>query len=438
MKKTLSTILTFLAVISLLSACGNEPTQTNNTSGSAENSSVAAAANDTASTAQPTDPAEVETSPLHTIYFNDCTKSSDATATFFNSITKETKDVPMKKESEDDTSVKYSCEEDTSVYNMAYVTYGDKQSGEFAFNKCVSGWQQTEDNFYPYTEGIGIEEDPQFDDITITGYGCEKKVHVWKPADYDANSSEKYSTVYVLDGQMIAAFGKTSFNPDSHPSVVEQVEAMNLLTGSKTLIVAIESDAQRDVELVPDMELSKSERDAQIPGLDEEKHEENDDEDEDCMTGIQFAHFMANKLVPYIQENYNVYTDARHTAISGNSLGGMEAFYIGVEYPESFGTVGSFSPSLYQFNGDLWKTYLSEKTFGDNSPFIYFYTGPAGVDTDPDVTEMYNRLKEMGYPAENLALHYNENGDHSGISWRSVFSEYLNAIVFRSIKPLQQ
>ena len=102
MKKTLSTILTFLAVISLLSACGNEPTQTNNTSGSAENSSVAAAANDTASTAQPTDPAEVETSPLHTIYFNDCTKSSDATATFFNSITKETKDVPMKKESEDD------------------------------------------------------------------------------------------------------------------------------------------------------------------------------------------------------------------------------------------------------------------------------------------------------------------------------------------------
>ena len=73
------------------------------------------------------------------------------------------------------------------------------------------------------------------------------------------------------------------------------------------------------------------------------------------------------------------------------SLGGLETFYINMEYPEVFGTAGALSPSFWTYDDAAWRSFLGEKDFTDNTPFIYLYTGPAGGDTDPYVTEMYER-----------------------------------------------
>lgn len=74
---------------------------------------------------------------------------------------------------------------------------------------------------------------------------------------------------------------------------------------------------------------------------------------------------------------------------------------------------------------------------GKNTPFIYLYTGPAGGDTDPHVTDMYNRLIKMGFPADKTALSYNETGGHHTNYWCCYFSEFLSALAFRSVEPLQ-
>ena len=332
----------------------------------------------------------------------------------------------------------FSCEGDTSKYNMVYVTSGGKQSMEFAFNKCVSGWCRTDDDFFPYTQGDDIDFTPTFDNVTLSGYGYDKNIHIWKPDDYDASSEEKYSTIYILDGQNIADFGINGIEFKTRPGFIEQVRSMSMETGSKAIIVAVENLDMREYELIPDMEVSKQERkEIAENGLDAGEPVDVD-ADYDAMNGIQFAHFIAKKVVPYVQQNYNVYKDALHTSVQGASLGGMESFYIACEYPDTFGSVGAMSPSFYEFDGETWKEYLSEKSFTDSSPFIYLYTGPAGADTDPDVTDMYERLRDLGYPKEKLALHFNEEGTHSGIFWRSVFSEYLTAMVFQNIEPLQK
>jgi len=433
MKRFLSALLSSVIVIALLASC-----TTDNTTVNSENSPIVSEiqteeVKETAENAENT-----EDNSSHTIYFKDGLKSSKVTATFFNSISGQREDVEMKKISEDDDSFTFSCEGDTASYNMAYITYDDKQTIDFSFNKCVSGWYKTEDNFFPYTEGKEIGITPEFKDVTLTGYGYDKLVHIWTPDDYDASSDEKYSTIYMLDGQNIANFGQSDISPDIHQGVIEQVEAMNLLTGNKAIIVAIDNGGPRNYELVPNIEISSDEREKIcMNGLDATEPVD-EESDYDNMNSVQMAHFIAYKLVPYIQENYNVYNDALHTTITGSSLGGMESFYITMEYPEVFGVVGSLSPSFYQFDGTLWETYLSEKSFGAESPFIYFYTGPVGKDTDPDVTEMYNRLKDMGYPEDKLALHLNENGEHSALCWRSIFSEYLTAFVFQHIEPLQK
>lgn len=102
-----------------------------------------------------------------------------------------------------------------------------------------------------------------------------------------------------------------------------------------------------------------------------------------------------------------------YTAVAGVSLGGLESFYHTMEYPQLFGTAGALSPS-----------------------FLYLYTGPAGGDTDPDVTEMYHGLKKMGYPADKVVLHFNENGGHHTKYWRGIFSEFLTAMMFQRVEPL--
>lgn len=210
--------------------------------------------------------------------------------------------------------------------------------------------------------------------------------------------------------------------------VTEQVKAMVSVTGKKAIVVSIDTygnmrDVNRDDKLVQDF------REFDVPI----------DEGYSKMKGTEFADFVSGTLVPYVQQHYNVYTDTLHNAIAGVSLGGLEAFYyITLEYPEIFGTVGALSPSFLYIDSEVWDHYLSTKSFDENFPFLFFYTGPEGGDTDPDVTQMYSRLLNMGYPEDKLALHFNENGTHSTNCWRNVFSEFLTAMMFQRIEPLQQ
>jgi predicted alpha/beta superfamily hydrolase len=404
MKRRITVILTALILALMLASCGMS-----GQGNSGESAGAKANGN----------------SALHTLYFKDVTQREDVRAVFYNSNTKETAEVKMTASGEDSDGFVYTCEGDASAYNMVKITYGDKHTKEFAFNKCVSGWYDSKDGLLPYTEGEEISYPAQHDEITLTCNGYEKEIHIFKPDDYDADSQEKYASVYVLDGQWMTFLGKEGISLDDSCLVTEQVKAMTSVTGSKAIVSAVDTygnmkDVSRDVELAPDLSKYGAELDRE-------------------MKGNEFAAFVADTLVPYVQEHYNVYTDALHTSIAGASLSGLESFYITMEYPELFGTVGALSPSfLYYDNDEMWRKYLGEKTFDDNSPVLYFYTGPQGGDTDPFVTDMVNRLKDLGYPSDKLILHYNENGGHHVWFWRSVFSEFLEAMVFRSVKPLQQ
>ena len=415
MKKYISVILAAALVSSLFAACGAE-----------KNDETEATTQ-----AQPaTETAKEDSSPIHTLYFRDSAKSSKAVATFFNSDSGKSEEVEMKKIGEDSDSVTFSCEGDTSSYNMAYGICDGKEPerpafNKFAFNKCVSGWYKTEGLLLPYTEGTDIDFSPKFDDVTLTCIDYDKLIHIWKPEDYDPSSDEKYSTIYMLDGDNIVITETDELSGCLF--VPEQVKAMSSSTGNKAIVVAIENVGKRDFELIPNIGNP-------LDGVDFE---------EEGIDGTKFADFVANTVMPYVQKNYNVYTDALHTSVTGASLGGLEAFYIATEYPDKFGSAGSFSPSFWLYDETTWEEYLSKKSFSDSSPFLYFYTGPGmdskkGSDTDPFVSEMYSRLKEMGYPAAKMVLHLNEEGLHDASMWRTVYPEFLNAMVFQRVEPLQK
>lgn len=378
----------------------------------------------------------------HTLYFKDSGKADQAVATFFSSVSGESKDVEMKKISADSDGTTFVCEQDPSVYNMAYVTCGGEKTDRFAFNRCVSGWYKYGHLVLPYTEGEPLDYVPDFKNVTLNGYGYDKTIHIWTPDDYDASSDEKYATVYALDGEnMVIADGADPLAVSS--GMTEQVRSMTAETGQKAIVVTIESIGYiaRDYEMVPLIGVQTDERVNQIAeevGLMIDYSGKNSYEF-DCMSGIEFADFVANTVVPYVQEHFNVYTDARHTAIQGGSHGGLEAFYIATNYAEKFGTLGAMSPSFYIFDDASWRGYIGKMQLDDSVPFLYFYTGPDyPVDCDPYVSEMYTRLKDMGYPEEKLALHYDKDGAHEVVIWRGIFSEFLESLALRHVDVLQK
>ena len=364
----------------------------------------------------------------HTLYFKDKDKSDNAVVTFFNSVTGDSTNVELKRIAADDNSFTFSCVGDTTLYNMAYITYGEKKTKDFAFNNCVSGWNNSEYGFLPYTEGEEIDYFPHYERFTIDCGGYDKKIYIWTPDDYDPDCEEPYASIYVLDGQDDAYIEEPGATPKDVMNIPEQVRSMTAATGYRAIIIGVSTYGDmvrymRDDELIPDLgEMADSE----FSALTKKK-------------GGEFARFLAETLVPYIEQNYNVSPDARHTCVTGASLGGLEAFYIGMEYPDVFGTVGALSPSFWTYGDDAWTEYLKQKDFQKDTPFLYIYTGGGGdTDADGDVTAMVERLKKLGYPQNRIAFEYYDQGGHHVTFWRRVFSEFLEAVVFQRVEPLQK
>ena len=402
MKRILSSVLIIVIVLSLFTACNSDSNSTDSA-------------------------AQEQNDNIRTLCFADYTKSGKAKATFFNSKSGEKKNVKMKKTAEDEDSTAFSCEADCSVYNMAYVTCGKKKSDEFAFNKCVIGWCMTDDGVFPYIDGNDKNYTPEINTVTLKDIdGNDKNIYVWTPDDYDASSDERYSTVYVLDGQLMLYLGLDYVKIEGCYDVTAQVRAMTKATSKKAIVVGIDNGYERDNELTP--------------RIGELRFEGSFGEDEEYkgMNGIELADFIADTLVPYVHEHYNVFTDREHTSVVGASLGGMESFYIALEHPDIFGASGALSPSFWAFKDEAWEEYVSKKEFSSQSPFLYFFTGNPDYDVGPFTEEMYERLKKAGYPEDKLAFHYDDKASHSAKVWRSVFSEFLTAAFFGEIEPLQK
>ncbi len=394
MKKAISIILTTVIMISVFTACN---------------------------TAEP----KKKGKNYHTLYFRDKSKCSKAAATFFNSNNNKKETVEMAKISEDNDSVTYSCDGNTAAYNMAYITYDGIRSVQFAFNKCVSGWYNSDIGFMPYVQGENPTYKYKYKTVKFKSNGYDKLVHIWTPDNYKS-AGKKSSVIYLLDGQAADFLEQPSGHTIAESdAATEQVKAMMSTTGKKTILVAVETDGY-DTAATRDDEL--------IPNLGKMAHEEGTSQ----KLGNKLADFICKTVNPYIQKHYNVYKDAKHTSVEGTSLSALEAFYITMRYPDKFGSAGILSPSFWTYSDKTWRKFLSKNKFSESSPFLYIYSGGKKGDTGAEATDMVNRLKDMKYPKNKLVYHYNEKGTHSVPWWRAVFSEYIESATFLRVDVLQK
>lgn len=73
-----------------------------------------------------------------------------------------------------------------------------------------------------------------------------------------------------------------------------------------------------------------------------------------------FTQDMVESIMPFIESNYNVYTDSEHTALAGLSMGGLETMDLIMKYPNKFGYVNVMSSGW-------WK---DEKRYAENDAIL--------------------------------------------------------------------
>lgn len=148
--------------------------------------------------------------------------------------------------------------------------------------------------------------------------------------------------------------------------------------------------------------------------------------------GKQYLAFIVHTLKPYIDANYRTRKDKDNTGIAGGSLGGLISLYAGLTYPEVFGKVGVFSPSLWQDQQQL-QTYMDGFTPEQirllQQQRYFFYAGGREnrkigggevVHMDQDVLNVVQQMEEHFQLHNEVKI--NPMGKHGAWYWQQAFS----------------
>jgi len=70
-----------------------------------------------------------------------------------------------------------------------------------------------------------------------------------------------------------------------------------------------------------------------------------------------FSRYLVDELIPKVEKEYRVTKDRDARAIAGLSMGGSQALFIGLNHPDRFGWIGSFSGALIMYDTPLEKWF---------------------------------------------------------------------------------
>ena len=146
--------------------------------------------------------------------------------------------------------------------------------------------------------------------------GGQKSCNVVLPPNYDPN--KKYPVMYILHG----------IGGDEN-SMVNGMGVQELLSG---LIAS--GKAEEMIVVLPSQFTSKNGAQGGF-GINQET----------CAAYDNFLYDISDSLIPFIEANYPVKTGRENRAITGFSMGGREAIYIGLMRPDLFAYVGGACPA---------------------------------------------------------------------------------------------
>lgn len=251
----------------------------------------------------------------------------------------------------------------------------------------------------------------------IPQLNARRRIWIYLPKDY-ASSDRRYPVIYMHDGQHL--FDEATSQGRIGPlewGVDETLDASD----KPCIVVAVAHDDDKDKRIT------------------EYFVRPNPDYPE--VQGERYLDFIVNNLKPYIDQNYRTLADRESTFMAGSSMGGLLSFYAGILYPEVFGALGLFSPSIWQDHGNINKEIAgvaktaaerSRHYYSIQSQGYYFYAGgnenrakPTGgfVRMHEDVQQAVEEFRQFNAEIETSI---NPEGRHGAWYWRLAFPAFYD------------
>lgn len=131
---------------------------------------------------------------------------------------------------------------------------------------------------------------------------------------------------------------------------------------------------------------------------------------------------LSTQIIPFIDKTFRTKADARHRAMCGLSMGGGQTFYIGLNHPELFASIGIFSTGMFGGIQQAKELDLENEVPGIlsetgkfNSRFDVFYMTCGEQDPRIEHTrKMADKMKQAGIDIEFQSF----PGDHEWQPWR--------------------
>lgn len=224
-------------------------------------------------------------------------------------------------------------------------------------------------------ETVGTITEMQIDSLEL---GEPLIFSVYLPACYDAGHAGGYPVLYLLHGQ--------GMNDSYWPSIGATDAADVMIQAGTTPFIMV---------------------------FPYEVHNWDD------IDTARFGDAVANELIPFINDHYNICPERSCHAIGGLSRGGGWAIRIGLHNLDEFGSIGVHSPGY--FGGDLYlaQSQLKTHTLAD-FPRMYIDRG-ADDYMAADIDTFERTLKNTGIPHEYVI----SPGYHNTAYWQSQVQTYL-------------
>ncbi len=145
----------------------------------------------------------------------------------------------------------------------------------------------------------------------------DRPVHIYLPADYDPQGSDRFPVVYYLSGY--AGCGASMMNHTPWGETIQQQLDRLITSGICTPLIMVLPDCF--TRLGGSQYINSA------------------------GTGNYFDYIL--ELVSFIDSTYNTRTEPASRAITGKSSGGFGALYLGMERPDIFGIVADHSGDKY-------------------------------------------------------------------------------------------
>lgn len=264
----------------------------------------------------------------------------------------------------------------------------------------ITRWQKNKtvkENFSPIIEVLS-------ETFEIPQLNKKRRVHILLPHDYYEHPDRTYPVLYMTDAQNL--FGEGS--PYGNWQIDKSLTKLAGENKADVIIVAIDHAEEDRIQ-----EFSPYDNPRLGKGL-----------------GYKFLKFVTETLKPAVDGSYRTKSDRLNTGIGGSSVGGLLTIYAGLMFPNTFGRLMIFSPSLW----------ISPRIYFDAihffEPFetkIYIYAGgKEGANMIPNVNKLKETLQSQGfgYSRVQIKTSIDPKGKHSEERWSEEFPHALKWLFF--------